>query len=342
MSGFLNLQALCPGQVGSGVNAGNGSIGGILAGLGAVSGEDGGMPGGFGAVLGAVMAESSSGVGSFAGEDVTAEVSGMQSVTDSPMAENAVSTANPDNVNSVNVTEGDIEADKAAKALAELYGALESLGEETPDVMFTAEGAKAVISLLERYISQGNVPEGEIDELFKGVLLDEKQAYADILGAIAMGNVMLPDSEGEMFEADSGDMLEFVTLQAGKLALKSLSVKNAKDSKGEEEAASYVMSVFIAPGISFDLGNEQATVPGEKIETADTDIAADVKAVYGENSGNVPGGEFGGVSAMSAGDNAAVDTADGLPANAFALGNETAQKAVETFTETVSEILSEG
>ncbi|MCM1578014.1 MAG: flagellar hook-length control protein FliK, partial [Ruminococcus sp.] len=45
---------------------------------------------------------------------------------------------------------------------------------------------------------------------------------------------------------------------------------------------------------------------------------------------------------MSAGDNAAVDTADGLLVNAFALGNETAQKAVETFTETVSEILSEG
>ena len=245
MSEFLNLQAaLGQTSVLSGPNGANAR---------GVSGD-----GGFGAVLGAVMADS---MGGFAAADTSAAASVGVSRAEVP-------------ADGEDVSEGaavTLEADKAAKALAELYGALGSLegsNGELPDVMFTSEGAKAFISVLERYISQGNVPsKKDIEALWKDVSADEKDAYADILGAIALGSVVLPDENDEMFEVSSEDVLGFVLKEAGKLCLRPIASK--KSDKDEEEAASYIMSVFIAP--SFSVGME--TENGE-LKVSEGDIAS--------------------------------------------------------------------
>ena len=258
MSEFLNLQAaLGQTSVLSGPNGANAR---------GVSGD-----GGFGAVLGAVMADS---MGGFAAADTSAAASVGVSRAEVP-------------ADGEDVSEGaavTLEADKAAKALAELYGALESLdgSDELPDVMFTAEGAKAFISVLERYISQGNIPsKKDIEALWKDVSADEKDAYADILGAIALGSVVLPDENDEMFEVSSEDVLGFVLKEAGKLAMRPTASK--KSDKDEEEAASYIMSVFIAP--SFSVGME--TENGElKVSEGDNASAAlgDMSLAAGETT----------------------------------------------------------
>ncbi|MDE6591820.1 MAG: flagellar hook-length control protein FliK [Oscillospiraceae bacterium] len=239
MSEFLNLQAAL-GQTS------------VLSGLSGANARGVSGDGGFGAVLGAVMADSMGGVSA---ADISAGVNADVSRADGL----ADGNANVGEDVSEDTAAAALEADNAAKALAELYGALgglEGSNGELPDVMFTSEGAKAFISVLERYISQGNVPPKDIEELWKDVSADEKDAYADILGAIALGSVVLPDENAEMFEVSSEDVLGFVLKEAGKLAMRPAASR--KSDKDEEEAASYIMSVFIAPSFSVNTETENA------------------------------------------------------------------------------------
>lgn len=299
MSDFLNLQAAL-GQTS------------ILSGLGGASARGMSCDGGFGAVLGAVMADS---MGGFETADISVGVNAGGSRADGAVgADNADGNVKAcDDVVSEGVAAAELEADNAAKALAELYGALCSVEDpdgELPDVMFTAEGAKAFISVLERYISQGNIPSRkDIEELWKGVSADEKNAYADILGAIALGSVVLPDENAEAVEVSSEDVLGFVVREAGKLCLRPAASR--KSDKDEQEAASYIMSVFIAPSFSVNMDNDSAAIASEGLANA---VSGEMSLAAGETVGAVQTGDENIPRADdSDGENAgAVSTADAV------------------------------
>ncbi len=337
MSDFLNLQAAL-GQTS------------VLSGLGGASARDmGSFPsdGGFGAVLGAVMADS---MGGFKAAEISVGTgAGVSRADGADGADGAGNVKVDGGVVSEGTAAAAMEADNAAKALAELYGALKSLEDtdgELPGVMFTAEGAKAFMSVLERYISQGNVPSGkDIEELWKGVSADEKDAYADILGAIALGSVVLPDENAEAVEVSSEDVLGFVVREAGKLSLRPVASK--KSDKDEQEAASYIMSVFIAPSFSVNVETDKDSAAADSSARA---VSGDMSLAASETVGAVQSGD-GNIQVPEAfdGQNAgAVSTADTLSTdsaeaagNAGSADNANSTVSISGFYEAIAERIFE-
>lgn len=308
MSEFLNLQAAL-GQTA------------FLAGLsgGNVSVSEG--QGGFSAVLGAVMAESGFGISQAAvnGVEADADIVPVEAVGDIP---------------SEALSEEDISAVGAAKALTELYkGITGALDEDIPEELFTSAGARAFLSAAQRYISMGSVPPKEAELLWKDVSDDEKSAYADILAAIASECVVLHGTDGGEAVLDSEDVLEFVYVETGKLAAAAVKAVPEKDRREEKDISPYIMSVFIAPSFSVNMD-----------DTADrAENMPDMPFVNGLSAEDTPAEAYGGlnVNAFDSEAAAAADLSDLGKASEGAFEEVSDNVDLAAFGEIVSEVFSE-